>query len=263
MKTSFRMSFILSSISIVTLVILTVLMHFKYHITRSNLINDRIGVTMSSIASAIDNNLRMGIGIESQTNIQSYIDYGRKTEKIIDQIYVLKNNNWDLSTIFKTTKQELRPVVIERSIRTIKSAKAITWSFSEWENYVGLTLKDPTGAIRGAILISYKPEILAAQEKSEIENLYKRMAVAILVTMILSAIIGYKMTAPLIKTVASIQKNIDKLKIDDTHFDLSEISDPMLRGNFRTVVTSSTKMKQDLAKIEKLLNSTEKDTNHE
>lgn len=259
MKPSLRISIILAVISALTIVMLTVLMHFKYHITRTNLMNDRIGVTISSIYSVIDNNLRMGVNIDAQDDLKNFIKQSKSKEDIIDQIYILKNVNWNLSTAFSTTRDNIDQGLVEQVVKKLKSAKGNSWSISGENNSVGFTLKDPAGLVRGVILVNYDGDLIKNREKAEIGNLYRRMAFAIFVTLIFSFIIGYKATGSLVHTVETIQKSLDMLSAESTNFDLSGINDPSLRGKFRRTVTLSSKMTSDLKKIDELIESAEKE----
>jgi hypothetical protein len=259
MKPSLRISIILAAISALTIIMLTVLMHFKYHITRTNLMNDRIGVTISTIYSVIDNNLRMGVNIEAQDDLRGFINQSKAKEDIIDEIYILKNSNWNLSTAFSTSKDSLEKSLTEQVIKRLKSAKGNSWSITGENNSVGFTLKDPAGLIRGVILVNYNADLIKSREKVEIENLYKRMSIAILITLLFSFFIGYKATGTLVQTVETIQKSLDKLNAESTNFDLSGINDPSLRGKFRISATLSSKMMSDLRKIDELIESAEKE----
>lgn len=259
MKPSLRISIILAAISALTIIMLTVLMHFKYHITRTNLMNDRIGVTISSIYSVIDNNLRMGVNIEAQDDIKNYIKDSKSKEDIIDQIYILTNINWNLSTAFSTAKKDIDLSLKDQVIKKLKSAKSNSWSIAGEYNSVGFTLKDPAGLIRGVILVNYNGDLIKSREKVEIENLYTRMGFAILITVLFSFLIGYKATGTLVRTVETIQNSINKLNTDATNFDLSGINDPLLRGRFRSTVSLSSKMLHDLKKIDELIESAEKE----
>ena len=259
MKPSLRISIILSIISALTIVMLTVLMHFKYHITRTNLMNDRIGVTISGIYSVIDNNLRMGVNIEAQDDLKHFIKQSKMKEDIIDHIYILKNVNWTLSTAFSTSSENIDPNLTDQVVKKIKSAKGNSWSISGKDNSVGYTLKDPAGLIRGVILVNYNASLIESRERVEIENLYKRMCVAIFITILFSFLIGYKATKNLVHTVETIQTSLDKLNSQSTNFDLSGINDPLLRGKVRSTVTLSSKMMADLKKIDELIESAEKE----
>lgn len=259
MKPSLRISIILASIAALTIIMLTVLMHFKYHITRTNLMNDRIGVTISSISSVIDNNLRMGVNIEAQDDIENYIKGSKAKEDIIDQIYILTNTNWELSAAFSTGKGDIDPSLQDQVVKKIKSEKGTDWSISGEYNSVGHTLKDPAGLIRGVILVNYDGNLVKSRGRVEIENLYKRMCFAIAITIFFSFLIGYKATGTLVRTVETIQNSIDKLNADSANFDLSGINDPLLRGRFRSTVSLSSKMLHDLKKIDELIESAEKE----
>ena len=259
MKPSLRISIILAAISALTIIMLTVLMHFKYHITRTNLMNDRIGVTISSIYSVIDNNLRMGVNIEAQDDLKHFIKQSKLKEDIIDQIYILKNVNWNLSTAFSTTKDNIDQGLTDQVIKKLKSAKGNSWSISGENNSVGFTLKDPAGLIRGVILVNYNGDLIKNREKVEIDNLYKRMSIAIIITVLFSFFIGYKATGHLVHTVETIQYSLDMLNTESTNFDLSGINDPSLRGKFRRTVTLSSKMMSDLKKIDELIESAKKE----
>jgi hypothetical protein len=259
MKPSLRISLIVAAISALTIIMLTILMHFKYHITRTNLMNERIGVTISSIHSVIDNNLRMGIDIEAQSDIEHFIKKVKNNENIIDDIYVLKNLNWNLSTIFKTSSVDIDKVLVEHVIKKLKSTKENSWSILDKNNSVGFTLKDPAGLIRGVILVNYNGELIKNREQFEISNLYKRMCIALFIAIFFSFFIGFKATYNLVNTVETIQNGIDRMNTGSTDFDLSNIHDPLLRGTFRRAVSLSSKMVQDLKKIDDLIESAEKE----
>jgi len=264
MKISLRISLILSIISAATIIILTILIHFRYHITRTNLINDRISVTGASINAVMDTNLRIGIPINSQSNIETYIKKYKEMEGIIKDIYVLENKNWNLIPIFKTGSTKLPNAVLAQSSDKMKASKLSEWSFNytdsnENTNYVGFSIKGITGRVVGAIMIGYDASLLKAQEEKEVGNLYKRMIVAIFVSIFISFLIGYKTTEKLSRIINTLDLALDHLKQNKTHFDLSQISDPTLKGDFRKFLTFSCQVQNDLNKIEKLINLAEED----
>jgi hypothetical protein len=263
MRASFKISLILAAVSVIAVTILTVLMHFRYHITQSNLINDRIGVTAASIQNIIDNSLKTGISIEAQNDLPDYIKRAKNNEEIIENIYVLKNLNWQLETVFKTENDFPLPA-IKTASQKIKSSKTDNWSFSKTydgikTNYVGLTIRGPTGVELGAIVLTYKATVVEEQERGEIRELYRRMLFAISICIIFGFLIGVRTTKHLEKAVDTITSVIDKLQKEETNFDLSEIKDPFLKGNFRKAIMFSSDLSKDLNKIEKLIISAEKE----
>ncbi len=265
MKISLRISLILSVISSVTIVILTILMHFRYHITRTDLINDRIGVTGSSISAIIDKNLSAGISISSQNNIDSYINKYKNIEEIIKDIYVVENKNWHLVPVYKTNSNNLSEMALTQATNKIKATKALQWSFhyldaKENINFVGFTIKNPSGAIVGAVLIGYDALLLKKQEKKEIDNLYKRMVMAIISAIIVSFLIGYKTTQKLSRMINSLNLAFEQLKKNKTDFDLSQISDPIMKSDFRKFLTFSCQIQNNLNKIDKLTDLANKDS---
>jgi hypothetical protein len=243
-------------------------MHFRYHITRTNLINDRLNVTSASIESTIDNSLRTGIAIDSQANIEKYIKDAKGKESIIDNIYVLSNKNWTLIPAFKTAERDLPASIIRTASQRMKSAKGISWSFADEENnekknFFGLTVKGPTGAEVGVIIVSCKQSVVGDQEKQEIYALYKRMAFAILICILISILAGYHSTYRITLAINTINQSITHIRNKNLLFDLSNIDDPLLRGNYRKVLKHLTTILTNLDFIEGLLKSAEKEERHE
>lgn len=267
MKISLRISLIMSGISVATICLLTILMHFRYNITRANLINDRIGVTSASIDAVVDNNLKTGIPIASQSDIYPYILKKKESEKIIADIHILKSVKDGLEPAFQTGESDLPSSIRIKAAQKMKISKSRNWSFNEMNlntkmNYVGLTLKGPTGIEVGAIIVNYDGLLLEEQGKYEIYNLYKRMCIAMLFTVLISFLIGYKTIKKLDKTIESVEMGLDRLSKNEKTFDLSEIADPTLKGNFRKALTNASKVTSDLTKIEELLISAEKEDTH-
>jgi sensor histidine kinase regulating citrate/malate metabolism len=268
MKISVRISLIVSVISIITIVILTVLMHFRYNLTRTNLINDRIAVTANSIISTVDTNLKKGLSIESQSDLQNYIKKKKESEKIIDNIYILKYARSTLTTVFKSNQNEPPSTALIKSYQKMNSTKSTNWNFSEIANgtkmnYVGFTLKGATGLDVGVVLIDYDSLTLDKQEKDEIYNLYERMLFAILISIILSVLTGYATTKRLEKTISTLDTSLERMKNNEKHFDLSGISEPTLKGEFRKAITYSSKVTNSLNKIDELLISAKEEDAHE
>ena len=222
--------------------------------------NERVAISIANISSVIDNNCRMEINIDAQNDLKYLIDLEKSKEKIIDDIYIFRFNNLNLSTIFKTNKNDVENRLKEEIVKKIKSERRNTWGIKLGENNnVGFNLRDVSGSVYGVILVNYKDGLIKDNEIEEVFNLYKRMAISLLVTIAFCFVIGFSVTKNLSLTVETIQKNLNNLNNDATNYDLSGISDPTLRGIFRKTISISTKMVYDLNKIEELISSAEKE----
>ena len=261
MKLNVRITLILAIISIMTICLLTSLMHFRYHVTRLNLVNEYLNVTIDGLTRTIDNSLKLGIKLEFLKNVNELIQRAKKQEKIIESIDVLAIDNNKLNTLFKTNTKTLDENVLFRTMQKIKGTKGANWSFT-FENgmsYVGLTLRSPAGLDTSAIIVTYKTSHITLQERDEIIALYKRMFIALIISIVMSFLISFRRTKTLTKMVDVLHDSLEKLEQGEVKFDLSGAHDPIVRGNFRFMLTAVLKARLNLAGVEILLNAAEEE----
>lgn len=262
MKINIRILIILSTISVLTICLLTSLMHFRYHLTRTNLVNERLNVSIDGLNRTLTNNIKLGIALQSLQNVEGIIKHIKEQDKIIERIEIFKIEEGKLNTLFQTDKETIQDNINTLAMQKIKGSKGINWFFSS-ENgltYVGLTLRDPTGLDRNAIMLSYKTSFVKAQEHEEVMSLYKRMLFGILASIIASFFIARRSTKNIAQMLDVITTSFDKLERNEKKFDLSGIQDPIVRGNLRAMITSVLSARQSLKGIETLLISADKNT---
>ena len=270
MKTSFsnKISFILAMISIITILVLTVLIHFRYHITQIDMINNRLQVTSNTIANVVDNKIKSGMALAEQNDLTDYIKKISLREKIIRDINIVSIDNHKIKNLYKTGERKLKNFVLEKVFQKIQSSKTNDWSFTETSlkkktNYFGVTIKTTTGNVAGAIVISYNGGLLEEQEQQEIKALYIRFGIASLIIILLSLIIGRQTTRTLEESLLCILNGLQKLKLKENNFDLTDIDDPSFKHDLRLVLKNTSHIQLQLKKIDDLLVSAMKEENHE
>lgn len=263
MKLSFRISVILSLISVSTIGIISILMHFRYHMNCTTLFNDRLNITSRSIIKYIDTNLRSGLPINSQYNLENYIKMKHSIHKDIEGIYILEIKNFHPRVLFKTTSKQLSKDAQDLIIRKIKSSKTSNWSEDLMENnqdwgYNGLTIKN-TKEILGAVVVLYDNMALLKKQKTEIHMIYKRMIIAMLISVFFSMCIGYYGTRPLIKMINDAEDGIKNFLTLPSHHFFAYIYDPELKRDMDYVIRSMKQIDEQLAKMEYVLDKAEYD----
>ncbi len=261
MKLNVRITLILAIISMMTICLLTSLMHFRYHVTRLNLVNEYLNVTIDGLTRTIDNSLKLGIKLENLKNVNELIQRAKKQEKIIERIDVLTIDNNKLTTLFKTNSNKIEDNILFKAMQKIKGTKGINWNFT-FENgmsYVGLTLRNPAGLDHSAIVVTYKTSHITMQEHDEIVSLYKRMSIALIFSILMSCLISFRRTKTLTTMVNVLHDSLNGLEKGQVEFDLSGVHDPIVRGNFRFMLTAMLKARLKLIGIETLLTAAEKE----
>ena len=90
MNFSLRISSVLLVVATCTMVLLTVLMHFKYHMTRSNLVVDRLYVALSGMAQPIENAIKLGVDMDNIKNLSKSIKNTKKFDPTIRKHVIYK-----------------------------------------------------------------------------------------------------------------------------------------------------------------------------
>lgn len=253
MKLRWRVSFLLVVISALTIGLLTSLMHFRYHIARINMINDRLSVTLSSITHKIHNSLKLGIELERLKNLQGLIQSTKAIDPIIEDIIILSFSKGEVQEAFKADSYKLSEELKKKLGHDLHKTKNAIWGAEIDKNYgyVAKGLHDMAGISRIGILIVYKADTFNTLEKAETRLLYKRMLVCILIIIVLCIFIGYGNTREIEQTVQSFLRSLERFQAgEDKKIDLSGITDPVLRSHFRNMLTSLLKIRTKLGKVE-------------
>jgi hypothetical protein len=191
-----------------TLLLLTVLMHFKYKMTRLDLINARYSILLNDMKWAIERGMSLGVDLSELKNVQHIIDDGLQKDKTIKDIVVFNFKNNKNNNIFATHPDELQisSDISKRIIEALYSTKKEFWSIeiNEQRSFVGINFTDALGIITGGIYLVYSPEIIKKNSQEEIKNLYLRMLAFLSVIFLVSYIISYK-------TIKHIESSLTKI----------------------------------------------------
>lgn len=266
MKLSTKISLLFGLVSFSTIMLLTVLMHLRYHMTRQNLINDRINVTMNNIANSMESNIKSGVDIQSLGNINNLIKYSKGSDPIIDDIYVFAVTGDLLKPTFSTSKTEVAKKTLVDFFRKIKGSKTVNWSMDidSKQTAVGLSVRDNAGLDRALITVSYSKEFIRKKEAAEVNALYLRMLVAGFFAGMAGFIIGFLTTRELSSNLECINNQLTKIesgKLDS--IDLSEITDPVLKSHLRSMINKVSGALKKIYKVKAIVASIKKDSTKE
>lgn len=261
MKLGTRISILLCFVSFLTILLLTVLMGFRYHLTRQTLVNERLGVIMSNISANMESSIRMGLDIRNIKNIGEVLAQSKNIDNIIKNIYVFNIENDSLVQIHSTTPEIYDQIGLKELKMRINGAKNTSWNTTTKEklNIVGLTIRDSANLDRAAIAIVYDPEIVRKNEMKEIKLLYMRMIVGSIIAGILAFLVGYSST----KELAINIHHLDKI-VKDWHenpqaaTDLSGITDPTLKMLLRESSNNIQDINKQSSKIDSLITESKK-----
>lgn len=265
MNFSFRISSVLLIVASCTMILLTVLMHFKYHMTRSNLVIDRLNVAAAGIGQPIDNAIKLGIEMDDIKNIPEAIRITKKFDSNIQNIIVFKTNNEKNYQIASIENQKLSEHEHEQIRKEIRSSKTGYWSgaLNEDVGFSGLSVKNVADQEKGGILIFYDLHKIHMKEISEIKNLYQRLLLALILVISINFIAVLKNTASLNKmikmteiSILYILNNIGK-KID-----LGKIDEPVIKSQMRAMASKITVVGQYINKLDQLLVQAKSDAFH-
>ncbi len=179
-----------------TLLLLTVLMHFKYKTTRLDLVNARYSILLNDMKWAIERGMSLGVDLSELKNVQQIIDDGLHKDKTIQNIVVFTLKNNKNNNIFATKKEELTisSELSQKIIEILYSTKKNFWivEINNQKSYVGISFTDALGMITGGIYLIYSPEQIKKDSQEEINNMYMRLMAFLLIILFLSYIISYK-----------------------------------------------------------------------
>jgi hypothetical protein len=139
----------------------------------------------------------------------------------------------------------------------MQSTKKDYWAFDygTGSKYIGITFKDAIGIPIGGLYMDYSLSIVNNEEKIEIENLYLRLAIMIIVAFIISLIVGNKLIKPLGTCFNAMNKNIQNLLINtEDEVDLVQISQAELRKDFLKMHGSIKQSMESLNYLRKWIN---------
>ena len=254
-------AFIFTTITL-TLSLLTVLLHFKYHMTRYDLFDARLGILANDMKSVIERGFTLGLDLSKLHNVNKIIETGLKHDKDINRIVVFKYERNLLSTLYQTSVELETPLLNKTIIENMNSGATDYWDFKIGDTaFVGVTFKDTIGNIVGGLYLSYSTSLIEKAEKAEVYSLYLRLLLSVLFISLISYYISHKTINPLDKTllemnnvIAEYLKNPNNRK----NFDLSIITEPELRKIFSQTLSSSKKTLGAFENLQKLINEVEK-----
>lgn len=256
MNFSFRISSVLLVVASCTMILLTVLMHFKYHMTRSNLVIDRLNVAAAGIAQPIDNAIKLGIEMDDIKNISDNIKNARKFDSTIKNIIVFKTKNEKNYQVTAIENQKISDDQNEQIRKRIRTSKTGYWSgaLNEDIGFSGLSIRNAADQEKGGVLIFYDLHKIHMKQISEIKNLYQRLLLALVLVVGINFIAVLKNTASLNKmikitedSILYILNNIGK-KID-----LGKIDEPVIKSQMRNMASKVTVVGQYINKLDQLL----------
>ncbi len=265
MRLSFRISYVMLIISICTISLLTVLMHFKYHNTRVTLINEKLNVVSAGIAYPINNSLLLGIKLENITELKSIIKKAKEFDKTIADIVVFGIEKDSIIPAFSTSEKKLTDTDKRQLLRQVRISKTKNWkgTFQGDIKFSGVTLKDVANQERAGIVIYYDLKQNNIDEADEINNLYKRLGMGLLLAACLNFMIGLINTRELSKILKSTELAISSvLSNPDSKIDLGKISDPGIRSQLRLMINKITDFSKYLNKADNITKQLQLNSEH-
>lgn len=256
MNFSFRISSVLLIVASCTLLLLTVLMHFKYHMTRSNLVIERLNVAAAGIAQPIDNAIKLGIEIDDIKNISDNIKNTKKFDNTIKNIIVFKTKNEKNYQVAAVENQKISDSQNEQIRKRIRTSKTGYWSgaLDEGIGFSGITIRNAADQEKGGVLIFYDLQKIHMKEISEIKNLYQRLLLALVLVISINFIAVVKNTASLNKMIEMTESSILYILNNiGKKIDLGKIDEPVIKSQMRNMASKITVVGQYINKLDQLL----------
>lgn len=256
MRLSFRISYVMLIISVCTITLLTVLMHFKYHNTRVTLINEKLNVVSAGIAYPINNALLLGIDIKNIKELGAIIKKAKEFDTTISDIVVFAIDKDSITPAFTTSEKPLNNTDKAQLLRQVRISKTKNWkgTFQGDIKFSGITLKDVANQERAGIVIYYDLKQNNIDEAEEIGNLYKRLGLGLLLAAFLNFMIGLINTKELSKIIKSTESSINSVLKNPNHkIDLGQISDPGIRSQLRLMINKISDFSKYLNKAEGII----------
>lgn len=243
-----------------TLLLLTTLMHLKYHTTHSELVNTRYAILLNDMKWSIERGVSLGVDLSQFKNIQQIIDTGVKQDPTIKDIVVFDFKKSKPEIIFSSLKTKTISLakISDKISESIYSTKKEYWAFDATDNksYVGVGFKDALGIITGGIYICYSTELINKNSKKEIESLYVSFLYSIVLIALLSYIISHRTTRSLDLSLLAINTSLINV-IADTEsaqdVDQLNIPDSEIKQSYIQTISAYQQMKKSLDHIKSLL----------
>lgn len=252
MKLNVRLAVTISLVSAVNILILTLLMHLKFHMTNMGLLQDSITVATYSFVKNIKDSTESGIPLESISYIPKKIDNIKHRNSIIKNVYVFSIVDNNLVDIFLENKEALPENIKQELMKSINSSKSTTWGFDGDDykfSFVGNTIRDNVGNDRAAVVLTYAKNTTDNSETKEIHNLYKRMGAALILCILVSFIMGYYYTHPIEKQISHILEIFKKIK-NKEQYSTAEISDKNIKQSLEIILADIKNVDQELCIFE-------------
>ncbi|MDP3372540.1 MAG: hypothetical protein Q8S21_06625 [Candidatus Paracaedibacteraceae bacterium] len=256
MKLAQRISLVMCAIAISTMTLLTILMHFKYHSTQVNLVNERYGVTSAGISQPLKNAILLGIKFDNLRTISELINEAKNFDKSILDIIVFKNEQDTIVTAFETSKRDFSKNEIALFLSGMRASKTEHWkgTLPNDIGFSGTTIRDVANQDRASILILYDLKLLKKNEAEEINSLYKRLLISLVFIILLNFISGYKNTRIISNIMHATEQSVKEvMDHPDRKIDLCVIKNPEVRTEMRELIERMSYAGRHLAKIESLI----------
>lgn len=256
MRLSFRISYTMLIISICTLTLLTVLMHFKYHTTRLTLINERLNVVSTGISQPLNNALLLGIDVKDIKSLEDIIKKAKDFDKTISNIVIFKIEKDLITPVFSTEKKELSASEKATLLQSLRISKNKYWkgSLGEQIRFAGVTLKDVANQERVGISIFYDLTENSALEAVEIGKLYRRLIMGMFFAALINFATGFQNTRELSKIMKFTENAIVTItNKPEQKIDLGKISDPGIRSQLRLMINSIATVSRYTTKAENII----------
>lgn len=238
-----------------SLTLLTVLMHFKYHVTSSDLVNAKFNVMANDLKWSIERSLRLGISLADLTNTQNLIQQTKKEDPMLDAVSVFALDNEDIKLLFKTEPNETLSKELSDKVRiALTSSRREYWTVSDGADtqYVGTTFRNPLGISVGGIYIRYSQSVVNKNQQREIYRLYIRLGGLIFFIGCFSFFIGWGIMKPLNASLSSMKENLNNLLLDpDNEPNLTDIAYSELRKDFLQTFQTTRETLKSLKQIER------------
>ena len=256
MNFSLRISSVLLVVATCTMVLLTVLMHFKYHMTRSNLVVDRLYVALSGMVQPIENAIKLGVDMDNIKNLSKSIKNTKKFDPTIKNIIVFKTKNDEFEPIAYDENHALSDIEKQLLQKKIRASKTNYWNgtINEDFGFAGVSIKNVIGQDKGGILFYYDVHKIHMKEISEIQSLYKRLMIALIFIIVINFIAVFKNTASLNNVIITAEQSIfDILNNVGKKIDLGKIEEPVIKTQMRAMANKITSVGRYINKIELFL----------
>lgn len=236
----------------------TLLMHFKYYSTRSDLFNKRFSIVLKDLSGTIDRSRKLGINIEEIQNLNQIISKINSNYKEIEDIYIFTMQKDRVRIILSTAKKDLDVNTQNYIYSTAQRTNQEIWNFNMEDNvrFLGMNFKNPAGIIEAGVVLKLASSFESqGLDENETLNLYKRLLIGLLICAPLLFLITITSFYTFNKSLWTIQKNLDELSHDSAHFQpkLEDIENPDIRNIVAQTLEILKKTTQNLLKIESLL----------